>query len=83
MLKTIGHLFLPMDTDHCHHQHQTKGHLPGKAEGLDLINRPPCCTLALAMLQLLPAPSDPHSAQKKIQAAVACAPSPGEVVTQH
>ena len=39
-----------------------------------LINKPPCCTLAMAMLQLLSAPSDPHPAQKKILATVSCAP---------
>ena len=80
---TIGHLLPPMDTGHSHHQHNTEDHRPGEDEGLDLINKPPCCTLALAMLQLLPAPSDPHSAQKKIQPAVACAPSSGEVVAQY
>lgn len=75
MIKTIGHLFLPMDTDHCLHQHQIRGHLPDEAEGLNLINKPPCCNLAVAKLQLLAAPSVPHSAQKKIQASVVCAPS--------
>ena len=41
MLKTIGHLLPPMDTDHSHHQHHTEGHQPGKAEGLDLFEKAP------------------------------------------
>ena len=40
-VKTIGKQLPPMNADHSHHQHHTEGHQPGKAEGLDLIEKAP------------------------------------------
>ena len=82
MLKNIGHLLLHMDNDHCHNQHQAEGHRPDKAVGPHLINRPPCCALALAMTQLLAVPSALHPAQQENQTVV-CVPSQGEVASRH